>query len=69
MSPDADNIGTTKAAGEPASGEASPGGGAPSVKGVEPTRSGMSPWPRYAVVHVAPRGQGAMPARAAQLKR
>ncbi len=36
---------------------------------LEPTRSGMAPRPRSAVVHDAPRGQGAMPARAAQLKR
>ena len=36
---------------------------------LEWTRAGMAPWPRGAVVHVAPRGQGAMPERAPQLKR
>lgn len=36
---------------------------------LEPTRSGVAPWPRGTVVHDAPRGQGAMPARAARLKR
>jgi hypothetical protein len=36
---------------------------------LEPTCSGLAPWPHYAVVHVAPRGEGAMPPRAAQLKR
>jgi hypothetical protein len=36
---------------------------------LERTRNGMAPWPRGAVVHVAPRGQGATPSSAAQLKR
>jgi hypothetical protein len=36
---------------------------------LERTATGKSPWPRGAVVHVAPRGQGAMPPSAAQLKR
>jgi hypothetical protein len=33
------------------------------------TANGMAPWPRGAEVHVAPRGQGAMPLSTAQLKR
>jgi hypothetical protein len=36
---------------------------------LERTANGMAPWPRGAVVHVAPRGQGAIPSSAAQLKR
>ncbi len=36
---------------------------------LEPTRSGMAPWPPSAVYHVALVGQGAMPPRSAQLKR
>lgn len=41
MSPDADNIGGTKAVGEAPAAEVSTSGSAPSVKGVEPTRTGM----------------------------
>ena len=36
---------------------------------LERTANGVAPWPRGAVVHVAPRGQGATPSSAAQLKR
>lgn len=36
---------------------------------LEPTRYGSRPWPRYAVVHDAPHGQGRPPPHAAQLKR
>mgnify|MGYP003512975662 CR=1 FL=1 len=36
---------------------------------LERTANGMAPWPRGAVVHVAPLGQGATPSSAAQLKR
>jgi hypothetical protein len=36
---------------------------------LEWTATGMAPWPRDAAVHVAPRGQGAMPVAAPQLKR
>jgi hypothetical protein len=35
----------------------------------EPTHNGGAPWPRSAVVHVAPRGQGTPPLRSAQLQR
>ena len=36
---------------------------------LERTRNGVAPWPRGALVHDAPHGQGATPLRAAQLKR
>ena len=36
---------------------------------LERTHTGMAPWPRARVVYHRPRGQGAMPARSAQLKR
>lgn len=36
---------------------------------LEPTCYGSQPWPRYAVLHDAPRGQGRLPPPAAQLKR
>ena len=36
---------------------------------LERTRNGKAPWPRNAFVYDAPRGQGALPLRAAQLKR
>jgi hypothetical protein len=36
---------------------------------LERTRNGEAPWPRNAFVYDAPRGQGASPLRAAQLKR
>ena len=36
---------------------------------LEPTRYGKAPWPRGAQAYLAPRGQGALPPRAAQLKR
>ena len=36
---------------------------------LEPTRSGMAPWPRGFPAYHPPRGQGAMPPRSAQLKR
>jgi len=36
---------------------------------LERTRNGKAPWPRNAFVYDAPRGQGALPSRAAQLKR
>lgn len=36
---------------------------------LEPKSCGSRPWPRYAVVHDAPRGQGCLPPRAAQFKR
>ena len=36
---------------------------------VEPTRSGMAPWPRGFHVYHPPRGQGTTPPRAAHLKR
>ena len=36
---------------------------------VEPTRSGMAPWPRGFHAYHPPRGQGATPPRSAQLKR
>jgi len=36
---------------------------------LEPTRYGTAPWLRGTLVHHVPRGQGAMPPRAAQLER
>jgi hypothetical protein len=36
---------------------------------LERTRNGKAPWPRNAFVYDAPRGPGALPSRAAQLKR
>jgi hypothetical protein len=36
---------------------------------IERTSSGKAPWPRGALVHVAPRGQGASPTAAAHVKR
>ena len=36
---------------------------------LEPTRSGMAPWPRGFHAYHPPRGQGATPPRSAQLKR
>jgi hypothetical protein len=36
---------------------------------LERTSTGKTPWPRGAEVHVAPRGQGALPVASAQLKR
>ena len=36
---------------------------------VEPTRSGMAPWPRGVLAYHPPRGQGATPPRSAHLKR
>jgi hypothetical protein len=36
---------------------------------LERTANGMAPWPQNAEVHVAFRGQGAMPSSSAQLKR
>lgn len=50
--------------------QSSPNGSAATPNpSLEPTHYGSQPWPRYAVVDVAPRGQGWLPTRAAQLER